>query len=402
MREPSDAWSPPVESLRGTGAPADLTQHEIQALKTRYNLADAHTHQHQSDRQKAIVNRLPALWYEAENRQQSYFEDRFVDAFFRLHRQPAVAALGRTMLSYSASVATTVAAMYLKDGGKTVSLIEPCFDNLTDLLRNMQVKLAALPESVLSEPDLIYDLLRQTVHTDALFLVDPNNPTGSSLAVHGLRAFAEVVRFCVDHGKILVIDFCFAAFALCDEAIGRPEVYRLLEESGVSYLAIEDTGKTWPIQDAKCALLTVSRNLYPQIYNLHTSMLLNVSPFVLNLVTAYIEDSIGDGLASVRDLLARNRAVARTALDGSGLTYQEPAVETSVAWFRIESAQQSATVLQRELVRHEIYVLPGTYFFWDSTALGERFIRLALARDPVLFAEGMWRTRAALDRRPAV
>lgn len=43
----------------------DLTQHEIQALRTRFNLADAHTHQQQSDSQREIVARLPELWYEA-------------------------------------------------------------------------------------------------------------------------------------------------------------------------------------------------------------------------------------------------------------------------------------------------------------------------------------------------
>jgi hypothetical protein len=54
---------------------------------------------------------------------------------------------------------------------------------------------------------------------------------------------------------------------------------------------IEDTGKTWPIQDAKAALIKCSRDIYPDIYNIHTSYLLNVSPFILNLVTRYVLDS---------------------------------------------------------------------------------------------------------------
>ena len=51
----------------------DLTQHEIQALKTRYNLADAHTHQRQSRTQGRIVQRLPDLWYESEDNRQDYY-----------------------------------------------------------------------------------------------------------------------------------------------------------------------------------------------------------------------------------------------------------------------------------------------------------------------------------------
>ncbi len=48
--------------------------------------------------------------------------------------------------------------------------------------------------------------------TDALFLVDPNNPTGFTLLSDGRRGFEEVVRFCVDHRKLLIIDRCFACF----------------------------------------------------------------------------------------------------------------------------------------------------------------------------------------------
>ena len=33
----------------------DITQHEIAALKTKYNLADAHTHQSQSGAQIQII-----------------------------------------------------------------------------------------------------------------------------------------------------------------------------------------------------------------------------------------------------------------------------------------------------------------------------------------------------------
>lgn len=376
----------------------DLTQHEIQALKTRYNLADAHTHQRQSGSQDKIVARLPELWHEAEDEQQAYFEERFLSAFFRLHRQPTARAMRRTLLSYSASVATMVAGMYLKRHNLSVSLIEPCFDNLIDLLRNMQVPLSPVPESALAEPGRIRERLEEHCEGDALYLVDPNNPTGFTLMDRGIDGFREVVQFCVDHDKLLMIDFCFASFALCDDDIGRVDVYELLEESGVTYMVIEDTGKTWPIQDAKCAMITASRDIHSDVYNLHTSVLLNVSPFVLNMVTHYVEDSIEDGFASVRRIIEENTATVRNALSGTILEYQVPVVATSVAWFRILPEGLSAETLQRELLSEEVYVLPGTYFYWNTPDRGDRFVRLALAREPEMFRLAMDRMRKVLLR----
>ncbi|MCX5199581.1 aminotransferase class I/II-fold pyridoxal phosphate-dependent enzyme [Streptomyces sp. NBC_00249] len=376
----------------------DLTQHEIEALKTRYNLADAHTHQRQSPTQDQIVARLPELWHESETKQQAHFETTFLDAFFRLHRQPTARAMGRTLLSYSASVATMVAGMYLKKREMSVALVEPCFDNLVDLLRNMQVPIAPLPEQALHETATIYDRLVENVTADAIYLVDPNNPTGFTLLAQKLEGFREVVRYCVDHDKVLVMDFCFASFALCDPEIGRVDIYELLEESGVTYMVMEDTGKTWPIQDAKCAMITASRDIHEEVYNLHTSVLLNVSPFVLNMVTQYVEDSITDDFSSVREIITTNGAAAREAMAGTVLAFQEPVVHTSVAWFEILDENLTATALQAALFDEEVYVLPGTFFYWDTPARGERYVRLALARNPEVFAGAMDRMRKVLER----
>jgi aspartate/methionine/tyrosine aminotransferase len=376
----------------------DLTQHEIEALKTRYNLADAHTHQRQSPTQDSIVARLPKLWYESESKQQAHFEATFLDAFFRLHRQPTAREMDRTLLSYSASVSTMVAGMYLKKRDMSVALVEPCFDNLVDLLRNMQVPLTPLPEQALHETGKIYDQLVDNVTADAIYLVDPNNPTGFTLLAQKLDGFREVVRYCVDHDKVLLMDFCFASFALCDASIGRVDIYRLLEESGVTYMVIEDTGKTWPIQDAKCAMITSSRDIQEEVYNLHTSVLLNVSPFVLNMVTQYVEDSIADNFASVREVITTNGETARKALEGTILEFQQPVVNTSVAWFKILTDNVTATELQAVLFDEEIYVLPGTFFYWHTPERGEQYVRLALAREQETFAAALGHMRKVLER----
>jgi aspartate/methionine/tyrosine aminotransferase len=388
---PSSVRVPAVAPVR-----VDLTQHEIVGLTKAFNLSDAHTHQRQSSTQHSIVERLPALWYCAEQYPQTDSERAFLDAFCRLHNQPTALAKNRALLSYAASISTVIVGMYLRKRRLSVTLIEPCFDNLHDVLHNTGVPIVPIDEHCFEDVTRIYSNLEQHVHTDALFLVDPNNPTGFSLLQHGREGFEEVIRFCSDHDKILLLDFCFAAFALADPAIERFDVYSLLEASGVTYIAIEDTGKTWPVQDAKCAILMASDDIWSDIYNIHTSVLLNVSPFVLQLLHAYIEDSIYDDLASVRNVFVANREAATSALAGSILEYQVPAVDVSVAWFKINHDTLWATRLHADLVDIGVAVLPGTGFFWSTPSRGQDYVRLALARDPQMFACAMTQLRDAL------
>lgn len=375
----------------------DITQHEIAALRMKYNLADAHTHQRQSPDQMRIVNQLPSLWLEAEETTQHALEQRFVSRFFGLHRQPTALKLNRSMLFYAASIAMVAVGNFCMRRRKTVSLIDPCFDNLHDILRNFHVPLLPLREELLQDADRIYDNLSQTIVGDVVCLVDPNNPTGFSLVRHGRKGFEEVIRFCKDHDKILMVDLCFAAFALMDPGFGRFDIYEMLEDAGVSYIVIEDTGKTWPVQDAKCAILTVSEDLHGEIYDIHTSILLNVSPFVLNLLSEYVGASEADGFASVRDVLEKNRTVARDTLAGTILEYCEPDVKVSVAWFRITDPRVTASQLQKLANDYQVYVLPGTYFFWSRKHEGERYVRLALAREPAMFATSVAQLKECVD-----
>ncbi|WP_321804290.1 pyridoxal phosphate-dependent aminotransferase [Burkholderia sp. BCC1988] len=376
----------------------DITQHEIAALRTRYNLADAHTHQNQSRTQREIVAGLSDLWYRAENQSQHKSEQDFIDAFYSLHGQyRALKRRDEIYLVYAASIAMHITATYLQKKGMRVGLIEPCFDNLHDLMKHTKVPMVPLREELFRDTARIYEnLAARTESLDAVFLVDPNNPTGTSLFVPSDHAFREVVRFCVEHDKLLIVDFCFAAFILAS-GHPRPDVYAILEDSGVRYIAMEDTGKTWPLQDAKCATIMCSRSLNDDIYPIVTSVLLNVSPFVLTVVTEYVRDSGRDGFASVRDLLCVNRDLARNQLMGGLLRYLTPAVETSVAWFEITDPTWSADALQAYLLTRNVYVLSGRHFYWSNPVRGQRYIRIALARETSVFSSAVEVIRGALQ-----
>ena len=378
---------------------SDITQHEIEALKFEYNLADAHTHQSQSPTQRKIVERLPELWFEAEKTKQHEMEQKFIETFFRTQLQYA-ALTTPTMLVYAASIAMVIAANYLLKKKMSVALMEPCFDNIHDILQHMQVPLQPLKEEWLADSDHIYENLEKNVTADALFIIDPNNPTGFTLFTKNSKAYEELCRFAKDKNKLLLFDFCFASFMLPDVNLDVFDLYELLEKTGVSYIAIEDTGKTWPVQDTKVSLIKCSKDVYSDIYNIHTSYLLNVSPFILNVLTEYILDSQKDNFASVYTLLARNREVAKRELEGSLLEFQEPMAKVSVAWFKIKNTDIKAEDLQRTILAKGVYVLSGNYFFWHNHAEGDRYMRIALARNTEVFEPAIKLVRQVLDEYP--
>ena len=363
----------------------DLTQHELEALKNEFNLADAHTHQSQSVSQRKIVESLPEIWYESERLMQHESDERFIKAFFTFHKQPK-ALETPSMLVYASSIAMVIASNYFKKKDLSVALISPCLDNLPDIMKHMQIPLEPLLEEWMHNPDELYDNLKNNVKSDVLFIVSPNNPTGWELTggvgTDFKKGFEELIRYAKDHNKILSFDFCFASAILHDENTPTFDVYGLLEESGVSYVAYEDTGKTWPLQDAKAAILKCSKDIYPELYDIHTAYLLNVSPFILNVITEYINDSIKDGGDSIIGLLERNKEITKNYLDGEYFEMHEPKIPISVAWLKIKNPNIKATDLQKKIYeKAKVYVLPGTYFFWDNPEKGERYIRLALARD---------------------
>lgn len=382
---------------------SDITQHEIRAMQSEYNLADAHTRQSQSPTQREIIKRLPELWYEAEQYTQRELEERFIEAFFRSQRQ-VTALQTPTMLVYASSIAIVMIANYLALKRIKLSLLEPCFDNIYDILKNMYIVLdQPLLEGWLHDPDRIYENLSCNVDADAIFIIEPNNPTGFTLEgttqiiSKRKNSYRELIRYAKDHKKLLIFDFCFSSFLLEDAEPASFDVYKELEESGVSYMIVEDTGKTWPLQDTKVAMLKTSKDLHEDLFDIHTSYLLNVSPFILNLVTQYVLDSEKDNFSSVFTLLKRNREIARDILNESLLELQDSIANVSVAWFRIRNSVISATELQKKVEQAGVYILPGTYFFWSDHTKGEGFMRIALARDTELFEKAIKKLRIILD-----
>lgn len=376
----------------------DITQHEIEALKHDYNLSDAHTHQFQSDTQKKIISKLPELWYSSEKRKQEDVENEFIKNFFRVHGRPSGMSGTKPLLIYASSIAMVVTANYLAKKKLSVNLMHPCFDNITDILKNMNVPLHPLEDVWLQDSKTIYKTLEENVIGDALFIVEPNNPTGTSLFTQGKDAWLELVRYAKDHNKTLLLDLCFTAFLNKEHKYKLFDLYELLDKSGVSYIAYEDTGKTWPLQDTKVAIIKTSRDVFSDVFNIYTAYLLNVSPFVLSLVNEYVLDAERTEFKEVFSLLDINRETGNKTLAGSLLLPIEQKVNIPVMWCKITDPKIRASDLKNHLARDGVHVLPGTYFFWSDPGKGDLFIRIALARNPDMFKESIQALRKSLDK----
>ncbi|MBM2618444.1 aminotransferase class I/II-fold pyridoxal phosphate-dependent enzyme [Actinoplanes sp. LDG1-06] len=368
-------------------SPANLTQYEWRGLGLPFNLADGHAHQLQDSAQREIVRRLPTIFADGERTRQADLEATYREAFYRLAGQHS--ALGRaTLLCTSASQAIDLIACALARRGMSVTLLEPCFDNLATLLQRRQVRLAPVNEAALAPGRIAATVAG--LRTDALFLTLPNNPTGFSLDP---SVFEHLAHRCAAEGIVLIVDCTFRFF----DARPAWDQYEILARSGVRFICVEDTGKTWPTLELKCGMLAASPELYPALVEPHNDMLLNVSPFVLRLLVEYLADSEQRGLdRTVRRHTRVNRAALREAMAGSILVPDGRSPEISVEWVRVEGAALTGREVVDVLAAAGIGALPGENFFWNEPGRGARHLRFALARDPVMFRSACLRLREVL------
>jgi aspartate/methionine/tyrosine aminotransferase len=90
-------------------------------------------------------------------------------------------------------------------------------------------------------------------------------------------------------------------------------------------------------------------------------------------------------MESVHEVVRANRQALYDNLAGTFLTPCERQF-ASVAWLRIDHPLD-ASELKQVLDGHGVFVLPGDHFFWHDRRQGEKFIRVALARDAEMFRE---------------
>lgn len=369
----------------------NLTELEIEALGAAHNLADGHAYRSWSELEASVVESAARLLHDGDRSRQAEIERDYLATFFALSGQTFDPAASESFFCFTASSAIEAIANHCRIEAASVALVEPCFDNLGDIMQRHGVDLRPLPESLFDAPGELEEHLARS-RPDAVFLVSPNNPTGRRLDRDG---FAAAIAYCARYGATLILDACFRFYLEADEVYDQ---YAMLIESEIDWIVIEDTGKTWPTVELKAPFFSVSRGLARALGHIYSDFLLHVSPFSLLLVKGFLEVSAADGFAAVLGPISENRRELDRRLGDTVLANAGEA-PISLAWLRIE-APMSAAELTRAAAQGGIHILPGDRFHWSDRARGSEHVRIALARDPALFRQAAERL-AAICRQPA-
>jgi aspartate/methionine/tyrosine aminotransferase len=211
----------------------------------------------------------------------------------------------------------------------------------------------------------------------ALFLVQPNNPTGYCLQESELLAIATQCR---QMDKILILDNSFRLYNRVPF-----DDYSLLTEVGVSFISLEDTGKVWPSHDLKASLLFCSPDLEELVGAIYSELYLCHSRFSLLLLEQFSMISAQEGLkASVWDTVDLHRVVLRHALAGTTMDIDPSshASMISVEWLNCSRTGLHDLDVLRMLARSGVLVLPGRLFYWNTGVATHRQqnIRVALMK----------------------
>lgn len=355
----------------------NLTQIEGPALSAPLNLCDGHARHSLSrdtknELKKTVAETLDDGALDVETIERRFLRSLSARSGQDYERFPSYVV-------YSASVAIDVVAKFLASRCLRTGLILPAFDCLPALLRRGGVETVPVPEDRLM-PVLDLDFL-DSLQLGALFVVTPNNPTGTGMEPTEL---ARLFTWAAERKVVLVLDL---SFRLLDDRV-RGDLLGLAEDLGTNLITIDDTGKVLSVFDTKVGVLASTRALGEELGLLQSEILLNVSSLDLRLLATVLA---GGEINAVRDLVRTNRSYLRAVLsevdplDRFASRFTAGAEShMGVEWVRVGDRQPR---IVRACWEQGLAVLPGEFFYWAGHA-GHEWIRLALARDAEYFRRG--------------
>ena len=359
-----------------------LTEIEALGLASQHDLANGHASQELAPSQQQIINRLPELWAKGASQKAHDAALMFKDAFRKLAQSPSLTNYEHFKICPTASNSIDTVATWLAEHNLSTALVEPTFDNLYLILKRRGVPLTALPESSLHDGS--YQTAMNNI--DALFLVNPNNPTGKVISKD---QFMDITDWCATNGKVLILDNTFRFFV--------PQLfdaYQILLDSGVTFLSIEDTGKVWPTQEIKASLLFCSANIFQEVHIIYDEIFLCSSNFALGILSEFLLDAHKRGLEeAVWKEVKIRRQKFRKALSGTMLAIHEESMQStiSVEWVQINDYFVSDLELGAHFQAHNLVLLPGRQFFWNHKghAAHGNSARFALLKPGIDFNEAV-------------
>ena len=190
----------------------------------------------------------------------------------------------------------------------------------------------------------------------------------------------------------LAIDACFRAF----DGRVQYDTYAVLDATGVDYVVIEDTGKLWPLGGIRLSFLVFAAGSKLAIPEASADLLLHAPPFSALVVEAFARDMANGGMTTIHERLSRNRGILARSLDGS-LAATLVDRDSRVSMSLIQLADRSSTRLWGRLLREGVHAVPGRPIWWARPNEGERYLRVALAREPDVIERAGAAIRAAVD-----
>ena len=349
-----------------------LSEYERLALANRVNLSDGHARHTLSNRQREIVGRTLELLDLSLSRKQEEIEAEFLNHFFQCASQGINNENLSTFLTFSSSSASKMAAQYCRIRGLSVYLIEPCFDNILHLLKTEGVSVTPIRETQLYDGEYLARLLNPST---ALWLIQPNNPTGFCIEQPW---FKELIYLVAERKSTIVVDFCFRFYA---ESLREWDQYRTLEELKANFLCFEDTGKTWSLADTKVGITVCSDESAPLIYRLHDELLLNVSPLHLLLLTEFIKDTLAYGFDNtVRRPIEINRHLVHALVEKGLVLHATQWCQNVPLELLGLPHEMLSTTFWSELRRRGVDILPAHNYFWSRPQEGTSLFRIPLSR----------------------
>ncbi|MFF7330637.1 aminotransferase class I/II-fold pyridoxal phosphate-dependent enzyme [Streptomyces sp. NPDC090306] len=347
----------------------------MDALPFEHNLSDGHAFRSWTEAESAIIADSARYFAESDRRGGRRAEADYIRRYLALGAQSYLPDHFTGLMCYSASMGVEIVANLLRVRGLSVALIEPCFDNIADILLRHGVPLQPLPETALTGGTAVLDELLASLTADVIFLVSPNNPTGT---VVGEEAFTRIVEYCRAERKILVLDGCFRVYLTGDQVYDH---YGILAASGIDCFVIEDTGKVWPAAELKAPFLSVSPRLVDGVVGTHSDFLLHLSPFTVRLITEFARLAEADGGRYLRELVTANRKLFLDAVPSSFLRADDTG-KLGLAWLEVTADGLDGEDVRKLLAARGVHVLSGERFYWSSPHLGRNHLRMALLRDP--------------------
>ena len=364
-----------------------LTQMQLLGVASDTNVAEGYPRFAPTPSQAAIFARLPELMDEARRTPFPELEARTHTAFFHaLGQRSAPIGSGRIVSFYASTVAIDVAAAAVARRAKVVGLVNPVIDCIPALMRARGLTLVPLSERVLASGDPF----AAHPELEAIFTANPNNPTGTIMPAPVLERLAAA---CARRGVPLVIDQCFRAF---DTRV-QYDAYELLEATGCEYVLVEDTGKLWPSAGIKLGFLAWGKATRLDLHEVASDVLLTAPAFSTIVVEQLALDMAAGGLEQLHQRVAGNRARLHEALAGCELAVpSDGGSRVSVSRLRLSNGL-TGTRLWGQLLREGVHSVPCRPFYWASGRAGDRFLRIALAREPDVVERAGRAVRAVVE-----